>query len=141
MAEQADQTFSEVGVVRDYPERRTISGHNQLLSAEHSVDRGIRLLPAVEHQWNQGFAIGERWPHDGYREALVAIGLQQTFFAGDLVPRIVPIRIGQRSRLGNLVVRLRLLISAGRTDEHELAGASAEQFEVAFDVGRGKSDL
>ena len=35
---------------------------------------------------------------------------------------------------------LRFLISAGRTDEHELASASAEQLEIAFDVGRGERD-
>src|SRR5437660_12839827 len=73
VAEQAYESFGEISVVRDHPEGRAVSRHDHLLSADHPVDGGIRLLPAIEHQRNQGFAIGERWPHYGYGKALVAI--------------------------------------------------------------------
>src|SRR5260370_40329593 len=140
VAEQAYESLCEIGVVRDHPERRAVSRHNHLLSADHPVDRGIRLLPAIEYERNQSLAIGQRWPHYGYGKTLVAIGPQQTLFTGDLVPRIVPMRIRERSRFGHQVVRLRFLIGAGGTDEHELAGGVPGRHVEWGDVGRGGAD-
>ena len=49
-------------------------------------------------------------------------------------------RIRQRRRLGDDVVRRRLLIGRGRADEDELLRAAAKQGEVALDVVRMVGD-
>ena len=58
----------------------------------------------------------------------------QPVFARDFLLRIGPEGIRKWRRFGDEVVPHGLLVCAGRTDEDELAGAAAKEFEVAFDV-------
>ncbi len=140
VAEQADQSLGEIGVMGHHPQRSPVSRHDQLLSANHSIYGGVRALPAIQHERNLGVTISQRRPNDGDWESLFAVSPQQTFFASDLISRILPVAIGEGSRLCHEVVRLGLLISAGRANEDELPGASTKEAEITFNVCGSKSD-
>ena len=79
---------------------------------------------------NPFVAIGERGTHDRDRESVSAVGGHQDLFDGDLLLRVIPEGIAQRSLLGHDVVARRFLVDGGRTDEDVLFCPPREQADV-----------
>jgi hypothetical protein len=65
---------------------------------------------------------------------VVAIGLHEEVFAGDFVARVLPVGVGEWGGFGDEVVADGALIGTGGADEDELAGAIAEEADVALDL-------
>ena len=133
-AEESHQSLGEVGVVGDDPEGRSVARNDDLPAAAHAVDDRVRTGPAVDGERDLRVAVGEGRTDDGDREAFLAVGAHQPVFAGDFLLGIGPEGIREGRRFGDEVVPDGLLVGAGRTDEDELPGAAAKEFEVAFDV-------
>ena len=97
VAHQADECLGEIRVVRQCPKRSSITWDNHGLSFEHSLQNGPAAFVAVNGHWHAAFTISVAWADDGDGELLFAIMSHQQFLTGDLVPRILPIGISQRS--------------------------------------------
>src|ERR1017187_5099339 len=138
--QQSHQSFGEIGVVGDDPERRAIPGNNHFLSAAHAIHCGVGLGPTVDREGDLRVAIGQRRAHDGDGEALFAVRAHKALFAGDLLLRVHPVRVGERCGLGDQIVRRGLLVCAGGTDEDVVAGPATEQRYVALYVRWFKGD-
>ena len=132
--EQADEADGKVAVVGDGPERGSVAGDDDLLAGAHPRDGGVGQLPAVDAERDLRVAISERRPDDRHRKPGLAILAHQPLFAGDLVPRVIPERVGERRVFANDPVAERLEVGAGRADEDELAGPVAKEPDVALDI-------
>ncbi len=97
-----------------------------------AVGQGVAAPPA-DRDGEIGI-IGERWPHDGNRESVLTIGLQQARFARDLVAGVRPVRVIQRRRFGDPIAGGRLLVRRGGANEDVLLGPTAEECEIALDI-------
>jgi hypothetical protein len=129
MAEQADEGAGEVLVVGQRPQRAAIAVNHHRLALAHAVDHGVAAVAG-----EQRAVVGVRRPHHGEGEFFATVGGEQRFLAGDLVARIFPDGIVERRGLGDRQALRWRLIGRRGADEHELAGATAEQVEVEGDV-------
>ena len=113
IAHQTDKAFGEVGVVRDRPQRGAVAMEQDGLAVEHAAENLPATLFAISAQRQIAFVIGMAGTDDGHRETIFPVLLHQVFFAGDFVAGILPIRIMQRSALGDEIIGAGLLISGG----------------------------
>jgi len=73
-----------------------------------SAPIAVKAVPAVHRQRHLRIAVGERGANDCDREPVLAVCAHQAFFAGDLVLRVVPERVGERRVLADDPVAERL---------------------------------
>ena len=74
------------------------------------------------------------WSDDGDREALVAIVAHKQVLAGDLVARVLPVRIYERCSLVDDVAGRRLGVCRSAADIHKLLGLALEEAIVALQL-------
>src|SRR5262245_4118547 len=103
--------------------------HQDLQAAAHPVD----LRPAAQNR-HAGAVVGVRRSHDRDRETGLTVGPEQCLLASDLAPRILPVRVVQRSRLRHRYVSRWLVVRRGRADEHVLTGPTTEQVHIGPNV-------
>src|SRR5450759_1830079 len=99
--QQAHEALGEIAVVGDRPQRRAVAGHDERLPLAHPRDRREGPFPAVHGQWHLRVAVGERRADDRDREPVLAVRPHQALLASDLVPRVVPERVGERRIFAN----------------------------------------
>ena len=129
VAQQAIEPLGEVAVVGEDPQRRSIAVNDHLLAFSHAVD----YRPAAGKRQHR-FVVGVRWPYNGERELFFTICTNESFFTGDLVAGVLPVRIVERCRLSHRQIYRWGLVCRCRADEHVLVGATTEKFEICFDV-------
>lgn len=103
----------------------------------HAVDNG-EFIPATQGNGKHGI-VGEGWAYDGDAESLLC-GLPQAHFTGNLIARIFPVGVFQRSRFGDHSALRWLLISGGGTDEYVLCRALGKKTNIPFYMVRCKGD-
>src|SRR4029450_5439558 len=129
VTQQGNETLGEVVAVRQRPQRRAVALHDDFLSLSHALHQS----PAGVAR-HQSAVVGVRRPNDRRRKAVLAAGAYQPILTSDLVPRVLPVRITQRRRLGDRHSGWRSLVRRGRADEDVLADPSSESLEINFDV-------
>ena len=84
--------------------------------------------------------VGMAGPHDGHREPLLPVLAHEERLAGDLVPGVGPVGVGQGRALGDAVPRRRLMVGGSGADEDILPGLPAKQPIVPFHLVRREAD-
>ena len=77
-------------------------------------------------------AIGMAGADDGDRKAVFTVFLHEERFAGNLVARVLPIRVGEGSALGDDVRGGGLVVGRGGTDVDILTTATLEETDIAL---------
>ncbi len=105
--------------------------------------------PAGPHSCNVGPAAGEGnlrvvvgvgRPDDCHREPMVPVGPHQQFLTGNLLLRVLPVRVPERRGFTDRQVCRRLLVRRRRTDEHELACPALEELQIGRNMVRREGD-
>ncbi len=84
--------------------------------------------------------VGVGGPHDRHREVALAVGGDEELLAGDLVARVLPLRVLQRRRLDDGHVGRRRLVGRGRGDEDVLVAPAGEDVDVALHLRGNEVD-
>ena len=135
VAEKAHEAHGEIPVVRDRPKARAVAVDDDLLARLHAGDMGVT---AFEN--DAGLVVGVRGTDDRVGELLLCPGGLKEFLAGDLVARILPVRIAERRLLGDGHRGGRRLVGRGGADENELPHPPAEKVEADGEVFRNEAD-
>ncbi len=124
VAQQAGESFCKIGGVGHDPQRRAIAWYNHRFPLTHAVDQR-KILPAP-YGSGDDCVIGVRGTHNGDRESVFPVCLHQDLLTGNLIPRVLPVGIGQWGGFGDHRVGGRFLVGGGRTDENVLPAAAFE---------------
>ena len=110
------------------------------LPVQHPPDDLPVALGAVDAQGDVPLVIGVAGPHDGHREPFLPVLAHEERLAGDLVPGVGPVGVGQGRALGDAVPRRRLVVGGSGADEDILPGLPPKQPPVPFRLVRRKAD-
>ena len=140
VAHQADEALGKVGIVRQGPQRSAVAVDDDGFSFQNALEHLPGSLCAVYAKGHFALIVGVAWTHDGDGEAVFSVLMHQVFLTGDLIARVLPVRIAQRRALGDQVIGERLLISGCGRDKDILPGSAAEEAEIARGMLRRIAD-
>ena len=140
IAHKAHIALGKVRVVGHGPEGGTVAVDDDLLPLQHPLENSVAALAAVDAQGHIPVVVGVAGPDDGHGELMLPVGLHQHLLAGDLVPGVLPVGIGQGGALGDAVVHDGLVVGGGGADVEVLTGLPLKQPDVPLHLLRNKAD-
>ena len=140
IAHEPHEAVREILVVRDGPKGGAVPLDDHRLSLHHSLKHLVAAIVPVYAHRHGSLAVSVAWPYDSHRKTVFPVHPHQILFAGNLVPGIFPVGIGQGRPLGDPVVLHRFVVGRGRADVHELPRPSPEQAVVPLQLLRHKAD-
>ena len=140
IAHQAHIALGEVRIVGHGPQGRAVAVDDDGLDLLHPPDDLIAPVFAMHPQRDIALIIGMAGANDGHGEVLLPVGAHQDLLAGDLIPGILPVGIGQSGALGDAVVLGRLVIGGGGAGVQILPRPAGKQPDIPLHLRRHKAD-
>ena len=140
VSHKADKPAGKVPVPGHGPEGRPVALNDHGLFFLHPLNDLPETVISVNAQGNRPLVIGMAGTDNGHREAFLPILFHQELLAGNLVPGVFPVRIGQRRTFRDAVIGRGRLISGSGTDIDILAGFAAEEPVIPLHLVPGETD-
>ena len=140
VAHEADEAPGKIRVEGERPQGGTVAGNDDRLAFHNPADDLPGTVLAVDCHGNAPLVIGMAGADNGHGEAFLPVLFHEEVLAGNLVPGIFPVGIGQGGALGDDVAGSRLQVGGGGADVDILPGFAPEQPPVPFHLVLGETD-